>query len=127
LRPLITRVNEIRNTNPALQNDWSLKFHSTDNEQLICYSKESDDRSNLLLTVVNLDPYHTQIGFVTLPLDELEIPQDRAYEAEDLLSGERYLWHGPRSYVELNPSQRSGHILKIHRRLKVETDFEYFL
>ncbi|MGO9438880.1 MAG: alpha-1,4-glucan--maltose-1-phosphate maltosyltransferase [Terracidiphilus sp.] len=127
LRPLITRVNEIRNGNPALQNDWSLRFHFCENDQLICYTKESEDRANLLLMVVNLDPHHTQSGFVSLPLDDLEIPQDRAYEAEDLLSSERYLWHGPRNYVELNPAQRSGHILKIHRRLKVETDFEYFL
>jgi starch synthase (maltosyl-transferring) len=127
LRPLIARVNEIRNTNPALQNDWSLRFHPSENDQLICFTKESDDRTNLLLTVINLDPYHTQSGFVTLPLYELEIPEDRAYEAEDLLSGERYLWRGPRNYIELNPDRRSGHILRIHRRLKVETDFEYFL
>jgi starch synthase (maltosyl-transferring) len=127
LRPLIARVNEIRNTNLALQNDWSLRFHFVDNDQLICYSKESPDRTNLILTVVNLDPRYTQTGFVNLPLDQLEIPTDRAYEAEDLLSGERYLWNGPRNYVELNPSQKSGHILKIHRKMKVETDFEYFL
>ena len=101
-------MNEIRNENPALQNDWSLKFHSTDNDQLICYSKESDDRSNLLLTVVNLDPAPHAGGFVTLPLDELEIPQDRAFEAEDLLTGERYLWQGPRNYVELNPATTVG-------------------
>jgi len=127
LRPLIARVNEIRNTNAALQNDWSLRFHLCENDQLICYTKESDDRSNLLLTVVNLDPRHTQSGIVTLPLYELGIPEDRGFEAEDLISGERYLWQGPRNYVELNPAQRSGHILKIHRRLRVETDFEYFL
>lgn len=127
LRDLISKVNAIRNENPALQNDWSLKFHSTDNDQLICYSKESDDRSNLLVVVVNLDPHHMQSGFVTLPLNDLEIPYDRAFEAEDLLSGERYLWQGPRNYVELNPSRLSGHILRIHRRLRVETDFEYFL
>ncbi len=127
LQPLMTRVNTIRNENEPLQSDWSLKFHYADNDQLICYSKESDDRSNLILVVVNLDPHHTQAGFVTLPLDQLEIPPDRGYEAEDLLTGERYLWHGPRNYVELNPASRSGHILKIHRRLKVETDFEYFL
>ena len=127
LRPLIARVNAIRNSNPALQSDWSLRFHYADNEQLLCYSKESEDRSNLVLTVVNLDPHRTQAGFVTLPLDELEIPQDRAYEAEDMLSGERYLWQGPRNYIELDPSRRSGHILKIHRRIKIETDSEYFL
>ena len=127
LSRLIARVNMIRNENAALQNDWSLRFYSTDNDQLICYSKESDDRTNLLVVVVNLDPHHTQAGFVTLPLDELEIPHDRAFEAEDLLAGERYLWNGPRNYVELNPSKVSGHILRIHRRLRVETDFEYFL
>ena len=63
--------------------------------------------------------------------DQLYLKADEenraAYEAEDLLSGERYLWHGPRNYVELNPTALSGHILKIHRHLKVETDFEYFL
>ena len=127
LRPLISRVNQIRNTNSALQNDWSLRFHAIENDQILCYTKESPDRSNLILTVVNLDPRYTQSGFVNLPLDQLGIPLDRSYEAEDLLSGERYLWNGPRNYVELNPSQRPGHILKIHRRLKVETDFEYFL
>jgi len=127
LRPLMAHVNSIRIHNEALQSDWSLKFHYADNDQLICYSKESDDRSNLILAVVNLDPHHTQAGFVSLPLDDLQIPADRAYEAEDLLSGERYMWNGPRNYVELNPAVRSGHILKIHRRLKVETDFEYFL
>ena len=127
LRPLMTRVNEIRNSNPALENDWSLRFHLIDNDQLLCYSKESDDRSNLLLMVVNLDPRFTQAGYVTLPLDDLEIPRDRAYEAEDLLTGERYLWHGERNYLELNPAKQSGHILKIHRKMKAETDFEYFL
>jgi starch synthase (maltosyl-transferring) len=127
LRPLITRVNAIRKENAALQNDWSIRFHSTENEQLISYSKESDDRSNLILVVVNLEPHYTQSGFVTLPLAELEIPVDRGYEAEDLLTGARYLWNGPRNYVELNPSRLPGHILRIHRRLKIETDFDYFL
>ena len=127
LRNLIARVNGIRYDNVALQSDWSLKFHFVDNDQLICYSKESDDRSNLILVIINLDPHYTQSGQVTLPLDELQIPHDRAYEADDLLTGERYLWHGPRNYVELSPTLLPGHILKIHRRMKVETDFEYFL
>jgi len=115
LRPLIARVNEIRKENTALQSDWGLKFHSIDNEQLIAYTKESDDRSNLILTVVNLDSQYTQAGFVALPLDELGIPSDRGYEVEDLLTGSRYIWDGPRNYIELNPSRMPGHILKIHR------------
>ena len=127
LKPLIARVNAIRKANEALQSDWGLRFHFSENEQLICYTKESDDRSNLILTVVNLDPHHTQSGFVNLPLNELEIPEDRGYEAEDLLTGERYLWNGPRNYVELNPQKLPGHILRIQRRMKIESDFDYFL
>src|SRR6185437_5167183 len=64
LRPLITRVNQIRNTHAALQNDISLQFHATDNPQIICYSKESEDRSDLIVTIVNLDPHYMQSGFV---------------------------------------------------------------
>jgi starch synthase (maltosyl-transferring) len=112
---LIARVNEIRKQNTALQSDWELKFHSIDNEQLIAYTKESDDGSNLILTVDNLDSQFTQSGFVMLPLDELQIPNDRGYEVEDLLTGTRYIWNGRRNYIELNPSHIPGHILKIHR------------
>jgi starch synthase (maltosyl-transferring) len=115
LRPLIARVNDVRNENLALQGDWSIQFHLTENDQLIAYTKESADRANLILTVVNLDPNYTQSGFVTLPIQALGIPPDRGYEAEDLLTGARYLWNGPRNYVELNPTRLPGHILKIHR------------
>ena len=124
LRELITMVNGVRQNNEALQGDWSLRFHSTDNDQLICYSKESEDRTNLIVVVVNLDPHHTQSGFVTLPLGELQIPLDRDFEAEDLLTGSRYLWHGSRNYVELDSTKLPGHVLKIHRQLKAESDFE---
>jgi len=127
LQPLIAGVNAIRNDNAALQRDGSIKFHATENDQLIAFTKESDDRSNLILVVVNLDPHYTQSGFVTLPLFDLQIPEDRSYEAEDLLTGARYMWNGSRNYVELNPLRLPGHILRIQRRLKIESDFDYFL
>jgi starch synthase (maltosyl-transferring) len=127
LRDFITLVNRIRHENPALQSDWGLDFHPTDNDQLICYSKRSADGSNLVVMVVNLDPHHTQAGFVTLALDELKIEEDRPYQANDLLTGARYVWNGRRNYVELNPASVPAHIFRIRRRLRVETDFEYFL
>jgi starch synthase (maltosyl-transferring) len=77
--------------------------------------------------VVNLDPHYTQSGFVTLRLDQLEIPLDRGYEVEDLLTGERYLWNGPRNYVELNPARMPSHILRIRRPLEIESDLDYSL
>ncbi len=127
LREFIGLVNRIRHENPAMQSDWQLDFHPVDNEQLICYSKRSAEGSNLILVVVNLDPHHRQSGFVNLPLRELEIEEDRPYQANDLLTGARYMWTGPRNYVELDPASVPGHIFRIRRRLRVETDFEYFL
>lgn len=126
LREIITLVNRIRHTNVALQSDWSLQFHPVDNDQLICYSKNAPDGSNLIVVVVNLDPYHVQSGFLDLPLEKLGIEVDRPYQAHDLLTGAHYVWSGPRNYVELRPDSLPGHILQIRRRLRVENDFEYF-
>jgi starch synthase (maltosyl-transferring) len=77
--------------------------------------------------VVNLDPHHTQSGFVNLPLDKLGIEEDRPYQANDLLTGAHYVWNGRRNYVELRPDALPGHIFQMRRRLRVENDFEYFL
>ncbi len=127
LREFITLVNRIRHQNPALQSDWSIHFHGVDNDQLICYSKSTPDGSNLIVMVINLDPYHVQAGFVDLPLEKLGIELDRPYQANDLLTGARYIWNGNRNYVELRPDSVPGHILQIRRRLRIENDFEYFL
>lgn len=127
LREFIALVNRIRNENAALQNDWTLEFHPVDNDQLICFSKHSEDSANLIVVVVNLDPHHTQSGTVELPLHKWQIEEDRPYQANDLLTGARYVWNGRRNWVELNPSSVPAHILRIRRRLRVETDFEYFL
>ncbi len=81
----------------------------------------------MVLTVVNVDPHHTQIGMVTLPLEELGIEQGRSYQAHELLSGARYLWNGPRNYIEINPSSVPGQIFRFRRRVRSEHDFEYFL
>ena len=115
LRPLIATVNKIRRENEALQSDWTVEFHPTDNERLICYSKRSGDGLNVIVVVVNLDPRATQWGFVTLPLELLGIAGDRPYGVEDLLTGATYEWNGARNFVSLNPENLPGHILRIVR------------
>ncbi|GBD15219.1 Alpha-1,4-glucan:maltose-1-phosphate maltosyltransferase 1 [bacterium HR26] len=127
LAPLIARVNRIRRENPALQRDWNLRFHQIDNPELIAYTKTTDDLSNVILTVVNLDPYHTQSGWVTLPLEDLNVDPLHPYQVHDLLSDSRYLWHGPTNYVELDPQILPAHIFRLRRRVRTEQDFEYYL
>ncbi len=114
LKPLITQVNAIRLENPALRNNRSLLVHPTDNDQLLAYSKQDGD--NRILGVVSFDDTYTQSGFVTLDLGTLGLPQDEPFTAEDLVSGERYTWRGPRNYVELNPHTMPAHIFRLSGR-----------
>jgi starch synthase (maltosyl-transferring) len=127
LKEFIARVNHIRRENPALQRNQNLRFHSVSNDQLICYSKHTEDHSNVILVVVNLDPHHTQSGWVELSTESLGLPLDGQYQVHDLLGDGRYLWHGQRNFVELNPNIVPAHIFRLRRRVRSERDFEYYL
>jgi len=124
LKDLIARVNRIRRENAALQSDWSLSFHQVDNEQLICYSKATEDLKNVIIVVVNLDPHYTQSGWVDLDLDKLGVDSHQSYQMHDLLTGARYLWQGRRNYVELNPHVVPAHIFRLRMRVRKQRDFE---
>ncbi|HUG42765.1 MAG TPA: alpha-1,4-glucan--maltose-1-phosphate maltosyltransferase, partial [Acidobacteriota bacterium] len=115
LREIITLLNRIRRENPALQSNDGLRFHPVDNDQVICYSKSSPDRSNLIVVAANLNPHHAHSGWIHLPLAELGIPPDQSFQAHDLLSDARYIWHGPDNYVQLNPHVIPAHVFRIRR------------
>jgi starch synthase (maltosyl-transferring) len=125
LRDLIAQVNRIRGENPALQSDWRLSFHHVDNEQLICYSKRTEDCKNIIVVVVSLDPQHKQSGWVELDLEALGLDPHQPYEVHDLLSDARYLWRGARNYVELNPQVVPAHVFRLRRRVGTEQDVGY--
>jgi len=126
LRELIARVNAIRRQYPALQRDWGLRFHSVDNDQLLAYSKCTEEGEDALLVIVNLDVHHDHAGWVTLPLDYFGLKPDEQYQVEDLLSGARYIWQGATNYVALSPHGQSAHILRLRRRVHREQDFQYY-
>ena len=127
LAELITRVNQIRRENPALHADLSLRFHSLDNQQLIAYSKVSDDLLNIIVAVVNLDPDRTQSGMVDLPLDAFHLDPRQPYQMHDLLTDAKYVWRGPRNYVELNPQRLPAHIFCVRRRVRTENGVDQFV
>jgi len=113
LAPLAASVNAIRRAHPALQQLRRTVFHDTDNPRLLAYSKVSDDGGDVMLMVVNLDPDHVQYGLITLDLDALGLPADRPYRVYDELSGEEYLWAGPRPWARLEPWVRTAHIFHL--------------
>jgi starch synthase (maltosyl-transferring) len=126
LAELLSVVNQIRKENVALQHDWTLQFHEIDNDQLLAYSKHSPDGANLLVIVVNLDPRHRHTGYLHLPLDDMRITEN-TFQAHELLTGARYLWSGPKNYIEIDPASAPAQIFRIRRRVRTEREFEYFL
>jgi starch synthase (maltosyl-transferring) len=127
LRAYIAAFNRIRRENPALHEDSSLRFFPVDNDQLLAYGKQTPERSNQIVCVVNLSPHHTHGGWVELDLGMLGIEHDRPYQMHDLLSGARYLWTGPRNFVQLDPQRSPAHVFRVRSRLHREQDFDYFL
>ncbi|MGA2248207.1 MAG: alpha-1,4-glucan--maltose-1-phosphate maltosyltransferase [Verrucomicrobiota bacterium] len=127
LTDLITRVNRIRRENPALQFDRNLKFHPVENENLLAYTKSAHDGAEVVLVVANLDPYHTQSGWVEFAADEFQDQPGRFYQMHDLLTGARFIWHGRRNYIELDPNYSPAHIFRVRRHVRTERDFDYFM
>ncbi len=127
LWPLLARINRIRRDNPALQSDHNLNFCAVDNDQLIAYVKHDAASQNIVLTVVNLDPYNPQSGWLVLDLKALGIDPEQPYQVHDLVSDQRYQWRGTRNFVMLDPQRMPAHVFRVRRHLRSERDFDYFL
>jgi starch synthase (maltosyl-transferring) len=115
LVPLLTKLNQIRRANIALQSNDSLRFHRTDNPNLLCYSKATGDGANTILVAVNLDALHEQAGWTDLDLVALGLTANESYVVDDILNDAQYTWYGGRNYVALRPGLRPAHIFKISR------------
>jgi starch synthase (maltosyl-transferring) len=127
LRDLIAQLNRIRFENPALQSQQNLLFHEIDNPSLLCYSKATDDLSNVIVVIVNLDCFHVQSGWVRLDLGSIGIDANHAFQVCDLLGRGQYLWQGSRNYVELTPDSLPAHVFCVRRWARTERDFDYYL
>ncbi|HEY0781258.1 MAG TPA: alpha-1,4-glucan--maltose-1-phosphate maltosyltransferase, partial [Thermoanaerobaculia bacterium] len=133
LRDLIALVNRARRENPALQYNDGLRFHPTDNDQLLCYSKVAPagesgaPPDSAIVVLVSLDPHYVQSGWVDLSLPALGLEPGKPFQVHDLLTGARYLWHGARNFVQLDPRQVPAHLFRVRRRVRSERDFDYFL
>jgi starch synthase (maltosyl-transferring) len=115
LRDIIALVNRARREHPALQHNHTLRFHAIDNDQLLCYSKQSPDRSDTILCVVNLDFHNVQQGMLRLPLAELGFDTQRPVDVTDLLDGSIFRWTSEPNFVALNPHERPAHVFHVRQ------------
>ena len=113
LAPLITKLNRLRNTHPALQELRNLRWHTVDDDNIIAFSKRSvveGGRDDCVLVVVNLDPHAAREAIVHVDLEALG--QDEDYEVHDELSGNTWRW-AEHNYVRLDPFVEPAHVFVV--------------
>jgi len=115
IKEYITRLNQIRVINRALREYENLRFHTVENDQILFYSKATEALDNVLLFLVNLDPFNTQSGFTYVPIEQFGINESDPYQVHDLLTDDKYVWRGRRNFVMLDPSNRPAHIFRVRR------------
>jgi starch synthase (maltosyl-transferring) len=116
LAPMITTVNQIRRRHrEAVALMRTLRLHHVDSEQMLCLSRRSQARDDVLLLVVNLDPHNVREATVWLDLEELGVDGARPYQVVDELSQASYTWTGPSSYVRLDPKRTPAHAFHVRQ------------
>lgn len=111
---LISRINQIRKEQPALQQTNNITFCDTDNQQIMAYYKYDDNKQNELLMIASLDPYYAKQAWVKLPLQSLGLHQGQPIRVTDLITGNSYIWNKEWNFVELHPSL-PFHLFKIDK------------
>jgi starch synthase (maltosyl-transferring) len=125
LAPMVKLLNRIRREQPALHDNATLRFHATDNDFVICYSKRSAEGA--ILVVVNLDPEHTHSAWIDVNAAALDVAPDETFQVHDLLGEARYRWRAGRNFVQLSPQVMPAHLFRIRRHAASEQGFEYFI
>jgi len=100
----ISQLNRIRRSNAALQSHLNIEFLNAFNDQVLYFVKIAPD-GNAILAAISLDPFNVQQADIEIPLWRFGLPDDGALAAEDLMRDHRFVWHGKRQMVSLNPSE----------------------
>ncbi len=116
ISPLITRLNLVRKAHPALRRLRNLRFHHSDQPEILCFSKstgsEDGEERDTVLVVANLDPHHPRETTVWLDTAALGMNPGEEFVVTDEFSGDSYRW-GQANYVRLDPATAPAHIFTV--------------
>ncbi len=99
----ITALNRIRDQNPAFRTHLNVRFHNAFDPNILYFAKATDDRNNIVLVAINLDPHGVHEADFEVPLWDWGLPDDAAVEVTDLLSELRFRWQGKMQRMRLDP------------------------
>jgi len=117
IAPLITQLNAIRRSHPALAQLRNLRFHFPDQPGIVCFSKSAGAAAgrsggDTVLVVVNLDPHQARETTIWLDRTAFDIDVGAGFTVTDELTGASYRW-GEANYVRLDPAIAPAHIFTV--------------
>jgi starch synthase (maltosyl-transferring) len=118
LAPYLTTLNTVRRDHPALQQLRDITFHEIDNPNMLAYSKVARTpagQRDVVITVVNLNPYAAEEATLTLDLAALGVAPGGRFLVSDAFTGATYVW-SDRNYVRLDPAE-PAHLLTMHQNM----------
>jgi starch synthase (maltosyl-transferring) len=141
LAPYLTTLNAVRRAHPALQLLRNIVIHSSDDENVLVFSKQvatssttgkgvstsstngkglstssTDDTGvgDLVIVVINLDPHGARETMVHLDLPALGLDWHDSLAVHDEITGQDWHW-GQHNYVRLDPYIEPAHLLTVRR------------
>jgi starch synthase (maltosyl-transferring) len=125
LAPYLTMLNEVRRAHPALQQLRHLVVHSSDDENVLVFSKQAGPvlpagstdggaGDDLVIVVINLDPHAARETLVHLDLPALGLDWHDSLAVHDEVTGQDWHW-GQHNYVRLDPGTEPAHLLTVRR------------
>ncbi|MGI9824075.1 alpha-1,4-glucan--maltose-1-phosphate maltosyltransferase [Agromyces sp. Marseille-Q5079] len=113
-------LNGIRKAHPALGQLRNIRFHASDDDAVMAYSKHlegqftPDGLDDTIIVVANVDPHSVRETTVHLDLAAIGLPPGSRFTVEDLVTGQRWQW-GEDNYVRLDAFTRPAHVLHVVR------------
>ena len=89
-----------------MQSHLGVTFYNAFNDQVLVYGKVAPGkpREDMILMAVSLDPHNVQQASFEVPLWEWNLPDDGTVDVEDLMTGQRFSWHGKTQTVRFDPA-----------------------
>jgi starch synthase (maltosyl-transferring) len=117
----ISRLNQLRHRNPALQTHLGLTFLASTNNQIMVFEKSTERRDNIIIVAISLDPLQPQETVYELPLWKWGLPDHGVVMADDLIAESNGLRQGKYHMLRLDPNSFPYAIWRIRPQQDITT------
>ena len=101
----ISRLNRIRQANPALWTHLGVRFHTVHDDEVLFFSKTTQEGDNIVLVAISLDPHSSRKAWLELPLWSWGLADNAHLQLDDLCSEAQFELHGKHHEIELTPER----------------------